>query len=346
MEARLSHEAWVDDVKVIACLFVVTGHLLQSLMKSSVIADGFLYLWFEQTIYTFHVQLFFLCSGFLYQLRGKVTDVSSWKKNVLRKLSALGIPYVIFTCITFAFKFVAADSVNTATGGLLDTLLLHPTAPYWYLYVLFFLFVFVPTIQSSRGVTILSLLGVVCIVIQLIGCNGDLPYFAAQSIVYLPWFAAGMILSYRGLPVPKWQDLWIGITFLLGGVILSLYTYLNNWGSPALLLTGVLISISIIVLVHLSYPDEEDGRYFGFLARYTMPIFLMHTICAAPVRMLLLRSGVCSPLPHVIFGLLASVAGPIILTVLIEHCGKLDFIMYPNRYLFPSIKLGAKENQY
>ncbi len=103
-----------------------------------------------QTIYYFHVPLFFICSGYLYQKYSKVNSFKSWKSNVLKKALTLGVPYAAFTTATWVLKKVFSSNVNDQIGGLGDTLLLHPTAPYWYLYALFFIFLVTPTFANIK----------------------------------------------------------------------------------------------------------------------------------------------------------------------------------------------------
>lgn len=145
-----TREKWVDDVKVIACILVVLGHFFQSMTKANILPENDLYQWFNTTIYYFHVPLFFICSGYLYQKYSKVNDFKSWKKNVAKKVLALGVPYVTFTTATWILKKVFSSSVNDQIGGLGDTLLLHPTAPYWYLYALFFIFLVTLTFSTVK----------------------------------------------------------------------------------------------------------------------------------------------------------------------------------------------------
>ena len=105
MERR--REIWVDNVKVIACILVVLGHFFQSMTKAGVLPASDLYQWFNQTIYYFHVPLFFICSGYLYQKLSVVNDVHSWGKNIFKKALNLGVPYFnIFLCY-----MVTKDSV-------------------------------------------------------------------------------------------------------------------------------------------------------------------------------------------------------------------------------------------
>lgn len=145
-----TREKWVDDIKVIACILVVLGHFFQSMTKANILPENDLYGWFNTTIYYFHVPLFFICSGYLYQMYSKVNSVGSWCKNVAKKALALGVPYATFTTATWVLKKVFSSSVNDQIGGLGDTLFLHPTAPYWYLYALFFIFLVTPTFSSVK----------------------------------------------------------------------------------------------------------------------------------------------------------------------------------------------------
>ena len=149
-----TREKWVDDVKVIACILVVLGHFFQSMTKANILPENNLYKWFNTTIYYFHVPLFFICSGYLYQKYSKVNSVGRWRKNVAKKAVALGVPYVIFTTAVWALKKIFSSSVNDQIGGLGDTLFFHPTAPYWYLYALFFIFLVTPTFSSVKAVAV------------------------------------------------------------------------------------------------------------------------------------------------------------------------------------------------
>ncbi len=146
-----ARETWPDAVKIFACVLVVLGHFTQSMVKAGFMADDALYGWFQMTVYTFHVPIFFICSGYLYQRFSHVDSLGAWGLSVRKKALALGVPYFFFTCVTLGMKALAGDLANTVEGGALDTLFLHPTAPYWYLYALFFMFLVVPTVKTRKG---------------------------------------------------------------------------------------------------------------------------------------------------------------------------------------------------
>lgn len=111
-----TREKWVDDVKVIACILVVLGHFFQSMTKANILPENDLYGWFNTTIYYFHVPLFFICSGYLYQKYSRVNSVSSWCKNVAKKALALGVPYATFTTATWVLKKLFSSSVKAVFG--------------------------------------------------------------------------------------------------------------------------------------------------------------------------------------------------------------------------------------
>ena len=173
MERAKQREIWVDNVKVIACILVVLGHFFMSMVTANVLPDNDLYQWFRQTIYYFHVPLFFICSGYLYQKLSRVDEIHSWWKNVLKKALNLGVPYFVFSFATWLLKTIFSSSVNTQIGGLFDTLFIHPTAPYWYLYALFFLFLITPTFHS-RSMAMIGL--IIALAFKALGIfGGDCP---------------------------------------------------------------------------------------------------------------------------------------------------------------------------
>ena len=117
-------------MKVIACILVVLGHFFQSMTKANILPANDLYEWFNMTIYYFHVPLFFICSGYLYQKYSEVNSARRWYRNVAKKALILGVPYITFTTITWILKTLFSNSVNDDIGGLYSTLIFHPTAPY------------------------------------------------------------------------------------------------------------------------------------------------------------------------------------------------------------------------
>lgn len=86
--------------------------------KANILPENNLYKWFEMTIYYFHVPLFFICSGYLYQKYSRVTSVDCWCKNILKKALALGVPYMTFSTATWVLKLNINNALIHVVIGL------------------------------------------------------------------------------------------------------------------------------------------------------------------------------------------------------------------------------------
>lgn len=293
-----TREKWVDDVKVIACILVVLGHFFQSMTKANILPENDLYGWFNTTIYYFHVPLFFICSGYLYQKYSRVNGVSSWCKNVAKKALALGVPYATFTTATWVLKKVFSSSVNDQIGSLGETLFLHPTAPYWYLYALFFIFLVTPTFNSVKAAAVGLVVALAAKSLILTG--GHSVYAVSTVLSNEIWFVLGMSICAFNVQLKgrKEQGMICGVLF----IILSIMVYTAEICSSAVSFAmGLLACVSVIMMV--AGFEEKFGRGMKLLAKYTMTIFMMHTLFAASLRSILMKIGIENAVIHVVLGL-------------------------------------------
>jgi len=324
-----TREKWVDDVKVIACILVVLGHFFQSMTKANILPASDLYQWFNTTIYYFHVPLFFICSGYLYQKYSKVNNVGSWCKNVSKKALALGVPYTTFTTATWVLKKAFSSSVNDQIGGLGDTLFLHPTAPYWYLYALFFIFLVTPTFISLKA-AVVGLIVALAAKVLILTWGGYSVYAVSTVLSNEIWFVLGMSICVFDVQLKgkRAHGMIGGFLFMMLSVTVYMMGIRNDAVSFAM---GLLACVAVILMV-ADY-ENKFGKYIDFLAKYTMPIFLMHTLFAAPTRSVLLKMGVKNAVVHVVLGVSISFAGPILAAWIMKKTKWLEFFVYPNKFI-------------
>ena len=83
----------------------------------------------------------------------------------------------------------------------------------------------------------------------------------------------------------------------------------------------------------LWHPDTKLCRALNLCSRDTFPIYLLHTICAAPVRSLLLHFGVQNPVVHIVLGLAASFLLPMAAGRIAARVPVFNFFLYPTRYI-------------
>ena len=163
--------------------------------------------------------------------------------------------------------------------------------------------------------------------------------YGVQVISYILsneiWFVIGMCLSVfefkkyllkRSLLIP----IAMGVIFLL----LSILVYMIgiNHGIISFLL-GLLACGSVVTLTVKIYENRGQSAAFRILAKYTMPIFLMHTLFAAPLRTLLFKVGIENAVIHVILGIAISFIGPMIAAIIMKKSKWLEFFLYPGKFI-------------
>lgn len=315
---RNARENWIDHVKIFACVLVALGHFFQSMCAAGILNAGLVYQWFNRTIYYFHVPLFFICSGYLYQKYSKVDSLAAWKLHAVKKLLALGIPYFVFSLVTWGLKNGFSGEVNTQTHGLAYDLFIHPMSPYWYLFALFFIFLITPTFSGKRACCI----GIVAAVFLKL-LTAAVNCYAVEIVVRNQiWFVIGMaacVFDFSAFAEKHASHGWIlAVIFVVLSVVM-------DWGLVSFAMG--LLACAAVMLV-----SSKGMKFHNRLAAYTMPVFLMHTIFAAGVRAVLLKLGITDPAAHVILGLLASFAGPVIAAEVMKKL-KLDILYQPGKYI-------------
>lgn len=326
---------WIDNVKIIACILVALGHLAMGFVGASLIEEGLGYKIFVETIYCFHVPLFFICSGFLYQQFTKEQTAKNYAKGILKKLISLGIPYFVFSTATYFLKTLFSSQVNYALEeGLAKTLFLNPLSPYWFLYSLFFMFLLSPILKNKADAIIRALIGVVLYAMSSFSLLGFVPEAVFNPVDnfcknYI-WFIFGMVISRFNFNAlyKKW---FIGAFLLFLGIKIIAIVYDVELGVFSLILS-LLACVGIIGFVADMYKSNRQTRMFGFFSKYTMPIFLMHTIISSGVRSVLLKVGIVSLPVHIVVGIITSILLPIIAAMIMEKI-KLDILYNPTKYI-------------
>ena len=332
---RKDREIWIDHIKVFACILVTLGHFVQSMTNSQIVPASGLTRWFNDTIYMFHVPLFFVCSGFVYQKYSRIDSFSGCGSNILKKLITLGIPYVTFSLATWLLKTVFSGSVNAENQGLLTTLLLEPVAPYWFLYGLFLMFLLIPTFRSTAAMLVAA---AVTLIWKLVFCyTGELPvYMLSRLMGNAVWFAGGMVLARTNVMEKCRNVKGLVVGIVLGAAFLVLTVFFHDVRNSNLLLAfamGIMACTAVVLIMNFVFRGDKKHPAWAFMAQYTMPVFLMHTIFAAGWRAVILKLGVTNGAVHIVTGLIISFAGPIAAAWIMSKVKFLDFFINPGRYI-------------
>jgi fucose 4-O-acetylase-like acetyltransferase len=327
----------IDYLKITACFFVLTGHILQGLIKSGLIIESAQIRWFLESIYLFHVQLFFLCSGYLYTLSGQARH-KDHLKNISSKAVSLGIPYFFFATLTWIFRHFAQGDVNSENISLPEFLFVSPvSAPYWYLYTLFILFIIIPCIKKRTGIAALA---AVFLVLHIFSSVFAFSFVTLSVSQYGFWFVLGMLAC---ICEPLFKEKISGCLCLIAGItLLILFTFASfRLFAEGFVLAGGLISLILGFLACAGFyllftaicKNREANALEKKLIKYTFPVYLMHTIFAAMIRMVLLKAGILSPALHLTCGMALSVMLSVLCAWAAEKLIYPEFVIYPHKVI-------------
>lgn len=323
---------WIDNIKFAACALVVLGHFYMSMVQSKILPDNSVYNFLIQTVYTFHVPLFFICSGFLYQKSNKVHSLKSWSHNIADKLLNLGVPYFTFSIITFLFKTIFSDYVNTQEGNLLNSLFINPISPYWYLYVLFFLFLLVPCVDSKKQANILLAVAVAAKIITIVVYDSHfkMPYIFSLASRFI-WFAIGIWLAVYEIEFKTNKNKIIMAVSFITAVSISIVFY-QEYNSLESIKTVIgILFITAIVILSQTIDNKFINKLSFKFSEYFMPVYLTHTIFSAGIRSILFKLGITNTVAHIIFGVIAGFIFPVLVYMIAKRIPILQFFFYPKK---------------
>ncbi|MCQ2080789.1 MAG: acyltransferase family protein [Lachnospiraceae bacterium] len=123
---------WLDNLKGFTIVLVVMGHCLTGIEQY----NSMLYL--VRWIYSFHMPLFFVLSGFSYSILCKKGDYTKHLLNIVLIYLMQSYVYIVFNI--FAQKYIATNTIVNWTDCL--WIIIYPVAHFWYLHVLIILYIF------------------------------------------------------------------------------------------------------------------------------------------------------------------------------------------------------------
>lgn len=183
---------WIDALKGFAILTVVIGHCITDSLSSQTFPEyAALLQMMCDAIYSFHMPLFFMISGYVFYL---TKSYRKWKTKVLD----FSIVYVIWSALMWFSKYMMNGDVNHPVTIIdLVSIVYKPIMIYWYLYVLIILYMIVSCLKwENVSWRLLGISAIVAIIVKTI----QLDIGVINNIVYhMFYFLAGGVLLQTGL---------------------------------------------------------------------------------------------------------------------------------------------------
>lgn len=126
-------ENWIDLSRGLTIVLVVIGHVISSYHESGLYRDSVLYNFTTQFIYSFHMPLFMMVSGYLYSK----SNHKDKGYEIRKRLLSYGIPYIVFTVLWILMKLVFASVTNSNVSLMnIPRAIFYPVSFMWFIYAL------------------------------------------------------------------------------------------------------------------------------------------------------------------------------------------------------------------
>ena len=320
----------IDCLKGYACLLVVLDHVIAGIYNNTwggvqipIFCEPL-----RAFVSSFHVPLFMFLSGYLYKLNGGWEAKGGRIRFIEYKLLNLGIPYLVFSTVYIIINSMV-PGVNTQSK-LIDIVWIWrtPVAQYWFIYALLVLFMLFTTLSGSMTNWQITLL---LLMMNILAPVFDVSYGSFASGVSMGVaFGLGTIMPSLIIDGKKRSTKIIVIIIHLVFEFLIIHEKWNGLNISCFIeqIFGIAASIAFISLVIQS---SKIMKILLFINKYSLVIYLTHTIFTAGSRIILNKFGVANYWVQLPCGMLAGVMIPVIGGWMVSKSPILDFFLHPSK---------------
>lgn len=333
---------WINYLKGLAMVLVVAGHtMVVGIRQSNSLIDGI-----YDYIYMFHMPLFFLLSGFLYQRKVNVylTNKSDFIKN---KAVSLLLPYFSYSLLTYGGVYIAYKIPGV--GGILEKcgfnigsvtqvfkqILFWQNSidqHVWFIYSLFFVFLISCLFfgKSRKGI-ICSFAFALVLHILTLKCS----WMLLQRVFnYMVFFVAGrMVYSENILEKINRRKYYVYTSAIILSVIkLTIIDILFE----SYILTSLKAVFSIVVSVAMCLAlclifmnNGERFKCFKRIYKYNFEIYILHQpFIVSGVVMILYSMAGCNAYLCIIAGTVIGIVIPAVFAYLVRNIKLIQLVLF------------------
>lgn len=299
-EAEATGRHRIEELDYLKCLLIVL------MISFHLVYIGESYPYAKQVVYTFHMPVFLILSGYL-------MNVEKSSEQYLRTLLFYFIPYVVMESgyTVMASMLPIREHIDNLTVGVFfEKLLLHPLGPYWYLHTLVICglaYFGVFRLWPFQSVSRMILLG---LVYALLALGADV-----VSLTMAFYFLAGVVIRHSGVSILQvFRPSWLA---LVGFVLLAMYPSNLQASTPG----GILMCYLFVSFALAAYPTVSlvCRRPLLFVGRNTLSLLLFSPIftilCKSLVPVLAFDS---SGMVFLVVSLIICIAGSLLITFLMD----------------------------
>ena len=272
----------IDVMKGIGILLVILGHCMPDFPVN--ILEDPLSSEVRRFIYTFHMPMFFFCSGFVCG----ITPQKPLNIELSGRFWRLVVPYFVFSLVNLGLR-LAFSSITRSDVNIMETItkwLLYG-GYYWFVYVLFILMFIVTLLKPKRwGKWVLMVLSIIGVYV----CYLRIQIFCIEEIGwYTSFVALGFCLAkYRSNLLSVMKYYWIPVCLAVLLVVLFFtisvpdkVTQFVPYYSQKLLMALIGLFAFYGFAVH-PINNKKVSVFIEHFSRYSLQYYLIHEITSLP----------------------------------------------------------------
>ncbi|MBN3825763.1 acyltransferase [Burkholderia sp. Ac-20384] len=334
-----ARETSLDVARGAGIILVVYGHVLRGAVSSGLVPAGVpetVLAWVDYVIYTFHMPLFFFLSGLhvCSSLRGAP------QRFMGAKVRTIVYPYLLWSILQGGAQIAMASHGTNHPFTIGDLLAIgwRPFAQFWFLYALMLCMIgawllarWVPAFpQTPMPPRVRDALVASAMLGLAIGAATQWG-IVSTTLMNWPFFVAGVVAS-RALPGWLERNSHLAACALTATGFVVAVAFAHGFGSATSAWAVPAAFAGIALMLQLAYRHASSPARAGWLAAIgyaSMPIYLMHILVMAGVRIVLMRAGVGSLAIHLVIGTLAGVVVPMAVYLIALRTGTARVAGFP-----------------
>ncbi len=282
---------YLDNLKGFAIILVVFGHVAEKyLFFDSYPEYNFIYKMIYDIVYSFHMPLFMIVSGFLYST-AYYDDYILNKPRIKKHCINLIIVYILISIIVWGAKCCFnGDVLHPVDMSSLLLIWINPIGHLWYLHLLLLMYVvnvYIIQLIKTDHTNMAFLVMLMANIMSKYMVFGDV-YLLSRFMKYELFFFIGILWCCK-------EDFWLFsyksiIALLLITAICAILYFPQMVSGLPFQLLGTLVSIGISVSIFSLFRKRcnKDIKLFSELGGKSLEIYLLHQF---PVTILQLLMG-------------------------------------------------------
>lgn len=309
----------IDLAKGFAIILAVFGHAAPDAVKGFwIVGTDSLSASLHYFVYSFHMALFFACSGFL--LYPKLNIEGGVNREIVKRFKRLMIPYFFLSFLYLGGKLFGgglADnqlSDNPIMGILFGS---SPCFGAWFLWCLFAMTIMVLLLRKVNLWALLLLF----VAISYIPIDyGDNFMGVEKAQENTMWLVLGCIVRKHYSTIKSRINVWIGL--LAAFIIVTLHiqkdgaiidnTFIAHSIAIVMTISGIIPSFVMCYMIAFKYSDGVVYKLLKLCGDYCMDIYILSMFVLVPLRILYVNVGLMNFIPYYVWLVVATILGVIL----------------------------------